>query len=84
MEYYSDTENEIMPFAAAWLDLEIIIVSEVSHRKTTTIWYHIYGINLQKMMQINLYAKQKETHRSGKLMVAEGEGVGRNKFGVWD
>ena len=36
------------------------------------------------MMQINLYAKQKETRRSGKLMDAEGEGVGRDKFGVWD
>ena len=31
MEYYSAViENEIMPFAATWRDLEIIILSEVS------------------------------------------------------
>ena len=34
MEYYSAIKkNEIMPFAATWMELEIIIVSEVSQTK---------------------------------------------------
>ena len=32
MEYYSVTKNEIMPFAVIWMDLEIIILSEVSQK----------------------------------------------------
>ena len=31
MNYYSDIKkNEIMPFVATWMDLEIIILSEVN------------------------------------------------------
>ena len=40
MEYYSGTKkNEIMPFAATWIDLEIIILSEVN--QTEKDKYHI-------------------------------------------
>ena len=35
-------ENEIMPFVATWRDLQIIILSEVSQKKTNTIQYHLY------------------------------------------
>ena len=33
----SHKKNEIMPFAATWKDLEIIIPSEISQRKTSII-----------------------------------------------
>ena len=47
MEYYSAVnENEIMPFAATWMDLENITLSEVTHKEKNK--YHmislIYGI----------------------------------------
>ena len=38
MEYYSAIKkNEIMPFAATCMDLEIIILSKVRKRNTNTI-----------------------------------------------
>ena len=43
MEYYSAIEkNEIMPFAAVRVDMEITILSEVSQRKTNIVWHHLY------------------------------------------
>ena len=48
MEYYSaiKKKNEIMPFAATWVDLEIIILSEVSQKEKNkySILTHICGI----------------------------------------
>ena len=42
LEYYSVMKkNEVMPFSATWMDLQIIILSEVSQRKTNII-YHLY------------------------------------------
>ena len=38
MEYYSAIKkNEILPFAATWMDLEGIILSEISQTKTNSV-----------------------------------------------
>ena len=43
MEYYSAIkENKIMPFAATWMDLEIVIRSEVS--QTQKDRYHMISL----------------------------------------
>ena len=43
MEYYSAIKkNEIMPFAAAWMDLEIIILTEVGQKEKDK--YHMISL----------------------------------------
>ena len=43
MEYYSTIKkNENLPFATTWMDLEGIVLSEVSYRKTNAVRYHLY------------------------------------------
>ena len=58
MEYYSATKNnEIMSFAATWMDLEIIILNEDKMSYDIT-----YMWNLKKSIQKNLFIKQIQTH----------------------
>jgi len=43
MEYYLAAEkNEILPFVTAWIELEDIMLSEISQRKTNTVCFHLY------------------------------------------
>ena len=81
MEYYSAIKkNEIMSFAATWMDLEILILSEVSQTKTNIIWYHLY-VESKKRVQMNLstiqnrntsYRCRKQTYGYQGVRVGEG------------
>ena len=49
MEYYlAIKKNEIMPFAATWIDLKIVILSEVKQTKERQIQGIVYMCNLKK------------------------------------
>ena len=62
MEYYSALKNnEILPFAATWMDLEGIVLSEISQRKTNTVWYHLYVESKKYNKLVNII--KKPTHR---------------------
>ena len=68
--------------------LEIIILSEVSQRKINIAWYHLH-VESEKIIQVNLLIKQKQTHSLWKQIYGYqrgkvGGGGGRNKLGVWN
>ena len=42
MDYSVIKENKILPFATMWMDLESIMLSEISQRKTNTVCYHLH------------------------------------------
>ena len=74
--------NEIMPLATTWMDLEMIILSEVSQTEkyiigVTYIW------NLKKCMK-NLQSKNRLIDIENVLWLPKGKGWGRNKLGVRD
>ena len=59
MEYHSAIKkNKIMPYAATWMDLEIVILSEVSQREKgkymiiTYMWDLKKGYKKQKYLQM--------------------------------
>ena len=48
MEYYSAVrKNEILPFAATWMDLEGIMLSEMSDRERQILYDITYMWNLK-------------------------------------
>ena len=51
--------NGILPFAATWMDLDIIIPSEASQTKTN-IWYHLY-VNLKYDTNDSIYKTERDS-----------------------
>ena len=63
----------------------MIILSEVSQRKTNIIWYYLYVESKKNDTNELIYKTKINSHRKHKLMVTEGDsGVGEDKLGVWD
>ena len=73
-----------MPFAATWMNLEIIILSVHESGKERQIHDITYMWNL-KMIQMNLFTAQKQTHRFRKQTYGyqRGRGGGINwEYGI--
>ena len=52
--YYSAiNKNEILASATTWMDLECIVLSKISQRKTHTLWVHLYVESKKQVTQQN-------------------------------
>ena len=62
-----------MPFAATWMDLEIIILNKISQRQ---IFYFLY-VESKKKIQMNLFTTQidPQTQKTN-LWLPKGKGEG--------
>ena len=72
-----------MPFAATWMDLETVILSEVRQTERYISYDITYMWNLKKMVQMNLFTKQKQSQRCRKQFYGYQErSGGRDKWEI--
>ena len=68
MEYYSSIKkNKIMPFSATWVELEMLILSEVSQKEKDK--YHMISHNWNLISSTNEHLLRKENHGLGEYIV---------------
>ena len=83
MEYFSAIkEDKIMPFAAMWMELETLILSEVNQKENKTpydvtcMWSLKYGTD-------DLSTKQKRYGHVGQACVCQGGAGGSGNSCIW-
>ena len=74
-------QEQQMPSAATWINLEIVILGDVSQRKT--YYMTLLYVEFKGVMQMNLSTNRVPDVES-KLMVTRSKGQGRHKLVNWD
>ena len=77
----SHKKNDTLHLLATWMDLEGIMLSEISQRRTNTIGHHLYvgSINYNKLVNIT---KKKQTQRYREQISGYQWGGGGTKYWV--
>ena len=67
MEYYSAINKERnIAMCSKWMDLENIILSEISQTEKEEYYMMSLVYGIEKIIQMNLFTKQQQTHRHSK------------------
>ena len=75
--------NEIMLFAAIWMDLEIVTLSEVRQKRRSILWHSLYMDSKMKWHKW-AYLQNRKRLTENELTVARGEGWGEGQLGCLD
>ena len=82
MEYYSAIKkNKIMPSAAIWMELETLILSEVSQKDKYHMISHIW--NLTYRTNKSFHRKEKSWPWRTDLWLPRGRGREWDGLGIW-
>ena len=73
----------MMLFETTWMQLEILILSELSQRKTNTIRYHLYVESKIWPKRTYLQNRKRLTDVENRLVVAKGDGERVGCTGTW-
>ena len=72
-----------MSFAVTWMELETIILSEVSERQTS--WYHLYVEYFKKDTNELIFRTETDSQTLKNIWLPKGTGMGWKKWlEVWD
>ena len=74
----------MMPFAVTWMDLAIIILSEVNLKEKDKDYMISLIRRIQNATQTNLSMKRAHRHREQTFDYQGGGGEGREGLEVWD
>ena len=86
LEYYSAINmNDIMPLAATWMDLEIVILSEVRERQISYDITYMWNLKKKKWYKWTyLQNRNRVTDIRTNLLLLKEKGEGRDELGDWD
>ena len=80
----SHEKNEIMSFVVTWMDLEIIILGEVSQAREICNIAYMWNLNKERYKWTYLQNRNRPIDIENKFMVTKGKRERREKLGVWD
>ena len=79
--YPAVKNNEILPFATTWIELEGIMQNVISQRKISTVWYHLYVEILKYSKLVNMTKKKsRRRYREQTSGYQWGEGIGEEQY----
>ena len=75
-----------MPFISIWMDLEIVILTEVRERQISYDITYMWNLKKKKTIQNILFTKQKKTHwfQNQTYGYQRGNSGVRDGLGGWD